>query len=134
MSASLSRVVRASAPCLGKNRCLHKIRTKVPLSETRRHCSPPPGRDSFLFRLRPCIVSVGYRSFSSAASRTVSSKRCFCVGSPEIERCKMPEAPRPFQRLPRNVKPLHYNLSLVPDFNTFTFKGEESVTIEVGSY
>ncbi|KAH1002212.1 hypothetical protein HUJ04_008323 [Dendroctonus ponderosae] len=133
MSASLSRLVRVSAPCLGpgKNRYLHKIRTQVPLSTTRRHCSPPPVKESFLFRLRPCIVSVGYRSVCSVASRTVSSKRYFCVGSSEIERNKMPEAPRPFQRLPRTVKPLHYNLSLVPDFDTFTFKGEESVRIEV---
>lgn len=30
--------------------------------------------------------------------------------------------------LPTNVKPLHYNLTLEPDFETFTYEG--SVTIE----
>ncbi len=34
-------------------------------------------------------------------------------------------------RLPNHVKPEHYWLSLVPDFNKFTFSGEEIITLEL---
>lgn len=34
-------------------------------------------------------------------------------------------------RLPTHIKPEHYWLSLVPDFKNFTFKGQESITIEI---
>lgn len=136
MSASLSRLLAAlrrtgSSYVLSggpvKNRCIREIRTKVPL--TTRRCSRSP-LASFPFRLRPCIVSVGYRyGFCSVC---VDSKRNFCSVASEIARKKMPEATKPFQRLPRTVKPVHYALDLVPDFKTLTFKGDVSIKIEVG--
>lgn len=43
---------------------------------------------------------------------------------------KMPES-KPFERLPKNVLPKHYNLSLKPDLRSFTFEGKETVNIEV---
>lgn len=42
----------------------------------------------------------------------------------------MPEG-KPFERLPENVKPKHYQLSLVPDLKSLTFQGEVSIQIEV---
>lgn len=44
---------------------------------------------------------------------------------------KMPEA-KPFERLPINVKPIHYNLTIKPDLKKCTFQGEVSIQIEVG--
>lgn len=136
MSASLSRLLAAlrrtgSSYVLSggpvKNRCIREIRTKVPL--TTRRCSRSP-LASFPFRLRPCIVSVGYR-YGFCPVR-VDSKRNFCSVASETARKKMPEATKPFQRLPRTVKPVHYALDLVPDFKTLTFKGDVSIKIEVG--
>ena len=36
-----------------------------------------------------------------------------------------------FSHLPTNVKPTHYEISLTPSFETFTFEGKESVDIIV---
>lgn len=33
--------------------------------------------------------------------------------------------------LPRNVKPLHYDLTLIPDLEQFTFEGEESIRVRI---
>ena len=39
-----------------------------------------------------------------------------------------------FSRLPTNIKPVHYDLSLTPSFETFTFDGQQSVDIIVGFF
>lgn len=112
-----------------KNRCIREFRTKVPL--TARRLSGSPRTSLFLFRLRPCIVSVGYRlGFYSVCC---APKRNFSSVATQIL-SKMPEATKPFQRLPQSVKPQHYGLNLVPDFKTLTFKGDVSVKIEVGPH
>lgn len=38
---------------------------------------------------------------------------------------------KPFERLPSNVKPYHYEITLTPDLSTFTFVGKENVHIDV---
>ncbi|XP_014604170.1 PREDICTED: puromycin-sensitive aminopeptidase isoform X1 [Polistes canadensis] len=38
---------------------------------------------------------------------------------------------KPFRRLPKNVRPCHYDITLVPDITNFVFKGTENVHIEV---
>lgn len=38
---------------------------------------------------------------------------------------------KPFERLPANVVPRNYNLSLQPDLKEFVFKGNEVVSVEV---
>ncbi|XP_008559136.1 puromycin-sensitive aminopeptidase isoform X1 [Microplitis demolitor] len=38
---------------------------------------------------------------------------------------------KPFYRLPENIRPRHYEITLVPDIDKFTFKGCQSVEIEV---
>ncbi|XP_053994553.1 puromycin-sensitive aminopeptidase isoform X1 [Hylaeus volcanicus] len=38
---------------------------------------------------------------------------------------------QPFRRLPTNVLPYHYDITLIPDFDTFTFTGKESVHVDV---
>lgn len=42
--------------------------------------------------------------------------------------------PKPFERLPANVVPKNYNLSLEPDLKNFSFKGNENVSVEVKSF
>ena len=39
-----------------------------------------------------------------------------------------------FSRLPTNVKPLHYELSLTPSFEEFTFEGQQSIDIIVSNF
>lgn len=36
-----------------------------------------------------------------------------------------------FQRLPKNVVPKHYGLTLTPDLKTFEFEGKVDIDIEV---
>ncbi|XP_050738577.1 puromycin-sensitive aminopeptidase-like isoform X2 [Eriocheir sinensis] len=42
----------------------------------------------------------------------------------------MPE-PKPFERLPGNIKPLHYNIKLQPNLVKCVFQGSEEVDIEI---
>ena len=42
----------------------------------------------------------------------------------------MPEK-KPFSRLPTNVVPSNYKLTLEPNLADFTFKGSEDITIQV---
>ena len=44
----------------------------------------------------------------------------------------MPEK-KPFSRLPTNVVPSNYKLTLEPNLADFTFKGSEDITIQVSS-
>lgn len=34
-------------------------------------------------------------------------------------------------RLPKSVKPIHYDLTLLPDLEQFTFRGEESILVKI---
>lgn len=43
----------------------------------------------------------------------------------------MSEERKPFERLPANVVPRNYNLSLQPDLQKFVFSGSEVVSVEV---
>lgn len=45
----------------------------------------------------------------------------------------MPE-PKPFERLPSNIKPLHYDITLQPNLVKCVFHGSEVVDIEVRFY
>lgn len=38
---------------------------------------------------------------------------------------------RVFERLPKNVIPKHYDLTLKPNFDKFTFEGTETINVEV---
>ncbi len=45
----------------------------------------------------------------------------------------MPEK-APFQRLPKDVIPVNYDLRLQPDLKAFTFEGSEEITVKVGLF
>lgn len=101
---------------------------EVPL----RHSFVPAPGCSETVRLRllqSVVVSVGRRLRICESS--ANSKRYYSVLRESTR--KMPEG-KPFQRLPGNVKPKHYKLSLVPDLKSFTFLGDVSVQIEVGLF
>lgn len=40
---------------------------------------------------------------------------------------------KPFRRLPNDVRPCHYDITLVPDITNFIFHGTENVHINVSS-
>ncbi len=41
------------------------------------------------------------------------------------------ESVEAFQRLPLNVTPVHYDISIKPNFDNFTFEGVENVDLTV---
>lgn len=84
-------------------------------------------------------MSVGQRQRTDTRTRdsriTCNSINCRNLSTvfQKIDTRKMPEV-KPFQRLPDNVKPVHYKLSLVPDLKSFNFRGDVSIQIEVGLF
>ncbi|CAH1397947.1 unnamed protein product [Nezara viridula] len=50
------------------------------------------------------------------------------MGKTEIG--QLPEK-KPFERLPKNVKPLHYDLQLKPNLETFVFEGKVGIKLQV---
>ncbi|XP_050301023.1 puromycin-sensitive aminopeptidase [Anthonomus grandis grandis] len=106
---------------------------KVPLKSASRAASTSHAFAAARSRLLspfPSIVSVGYRRHRYDSSTVVTNYyRNF--SSAVKANIKMPRATKPFQRLPKNVKPQHYALNLVPDLKSLTFKGDVSVKIEV---
>lgn len=46
----------------------------------------------------------------------------------------MPTKKVDFQRLPTNISPYHYDISLALDLKNFTSTGEENVYIDVSIY
>ena len=45
-------------------------------------------------------------------------------------KAEMPEA-KPFERLPKTITPVNYNIRLKPNLKAFTFEGSEDIDIEV---
>lgn len=39
-----------------------------------------------------------------------------------------------FQRLPLNARPVHYDVTIKPNFDDFTFEGVESIDMEVNYF
>lgn len=79
-------------------------------------------------------VSVG-RSSSCRNCLTRSSCEFYqkryhntCANSKKDKMCDK----KTFQRLPKTVRPTHYDLSLVPDLKKLIFQGDVGIEIEVG--
>ncbi|XP_063226837.1 puromycin-sensitive aminopeptidase isoform X2 [Bacillus rossius redtenbacheri] len=68
-----------------------------------------------------CLVSV-----SGYTHRARFEWRACCVRA----FATMPQ-PKPFERLPKNVVPKHYDLVLKPDLKTFVFEGKETIKVQV---
>ncbi|PSN57011.1 Puromycin-sensitive aminopeptidase [Blattella germanica] len=64
-----------------------------------------------------------FGDFKFLPSTTETKSEC-------IHHLIMPES-KPFERLPKTVVPVHYNLQLKPDLKTFLFEGHETIKIEV---
>lgn len=89
-----------------------------------RYLCEGPGR-----RARGTRGATGPRVYS-----VTRSLRYLSVARPTFsilkEKVTMPEN-KQFQRLPKNVVPKHYDLELVPDLGTFSFKGKTAVKVSV---
>lgn len=78
------------------------------------------------------ITSVSYQLLSNFQVNSANSRRFHYHLKKALQepKLKMPE-PKPFERLPKNVVPSHYNLFLKPDLKKFVFEGREIIDIEV---
>lgn len=113
---------------INKNWCIHKL----PL----RHSFVAAQRNIvgllLLHTVSSVAMSVGPRQRTVRSdSRSSCNCRKFSTDFDQTIAKKMHEV-KPFQRLPDNVKPRHYKLSLVPDLQLFIFRGDVSIQIEVG--
>ena len=73
-------------------------------------------------------VTQAVQHLSNAASDTANSIAEQASAAVSKGAAKVKE---PFQRLPGNVKPSHYDLKLVPDLSKFTFDGEVIIQLSV---
>lgn len=113
---------------IDKNWCIQK----VPLRHSFVTAQRKIVRLRLLHTVSPVAMSVGPRQ-RTVTSDSGSSRnyRKVSIDLDHTNANKMHEV-KPFQRLPDNVKPKHYKLSLVPDLKLFCFRGDVSIQIEVG--
>ncbi|XP_012260332.2 puromycin-sensitive aminopeptidase isoform X1 [Athalia rosae] len=79
--------------------------------------------------LTAATVKVSKKFFYAASSTSPATST---TNVEEVVKQKMPSAEKkPFRRLPTDVRPYHYDISLTPDLAKFTFNGEERVHIDV---
>lgn len=113
---------------IDKNWCIQK----VPLRHSFVTAQRKIVRLRLLHTVSPVAMSVGprQRTVTSDSGRSCNYRKISTDLDQTIAN-KMHEV-KPFQRLPDNVKPKHYKLSLVPDLKSFIFRGDVSIQIEVG--
>lgn len=113
---------------INKNWCIEK----VPLRHSFVAAQRKIVRLRLLHTVSPVAMSVGPRQRTvTSDSRSSCNCRKFSTDLDQTIAKKMHEV-KPFQRLPDNVRPKHYKLSLVPDLKSFIFRGDVSIQIEVG--
>lgn len=110
--------------------CIHK----VPLQHSFDAAPRKTARLRLLHSESPVAMSVGQRTVTSDIGSSCNSSNCRKLSTVFDQTTKkMPEV-KPFERLPDNVRPKHYKLSLVPDLKSFTFRGDVSIHLEVGLF
>jgi len=116
----------------------------VPVTARSRAWRPEHAARSFLSAARPLILyptsrgqtppipaprrSLAPRHPTTVPVRHCSHRRNMCRHSGPDDSSAAMDITQAREVLPTNVKPVHYNLTLEPDFETFTYEG--SVTIE----
>ncbi|XP_073947125.1 puromycin-sensitive aminopeptidase [Choristoneura fumiferana] len=125
MTLQLLRVIRNSF-AFGFENCIN-LNRHCKLLRTSEYRYSEWGR---VGRARGAIGGAGARRVHSVTR----SLRYFSVARPTItvvkEKVTMPEN-KPFQRLPLNVVPKHYDLELVPDLGKLTFTGKTAVKVSI---
>lgn len=84
------------------------------------------------FAYRPVYSCHRYsdrRGFVTGRSETRASIEIIQEGKEELI-CKMLPV-KPFERLPKSVVPVHYEITIKPDLVKLVFEGHESVTLNV---
>lgn len=112
---------------INKNWCIEKVPLRHSFDAAQRKIV----RLRLLHTVSTVAMSVGPRQRTVLSDSRSNNYRKFSTDLDQTIAKKMHEV-KPFQRLPDNVKPKHYKLSLVPDLKSFIFRGDVSIQIEVG--
>jgi len=75
--------------------------------------------------------SLVTQRFVSAAARFDSHPRFFCSNS-QVKMTAVDAVSKVFERLPKSVVPVHYEITIKPDLVKLVFEGTQSVTLKVG--
>ncbi|CAD6215605.1 GSCOCG00000417001-RA-CDS [Cotesia congregata] len=89
-----------------------------------------------IYRSICCTLNISYNRILSnniVFINNINNEKNYLIKltSELLKRTMSTAEKKPFYRLPANIRPRHYEITLVPDIDKFTFKGNQTVNIEV---
>ena len=79
-----------------------------------------------------CSTIRDFSPFVTSAEATTESESR--LPEDKLEHCKMAPPVKAFERLPKSVVPIHYEITIKPDLFKLVFEGHESVTLKVWNH